>query len=288
MGILLVIVSVVGGAALWLWLVLRFDKFEPEPLGTVLLVGLGAGLAGFFFAGMHNSLFDAFLGITYDHVLRWPDALASAVFVGINEELVKFWATVLLVFRLRQFNEPIDAAVYATAAALGFASFENVFYALDYGMVTLVVRLITAVPLHLGTAAVWSLGLAKAKFLGRSWFGASWPYLAVAAFIHAVYDFFIFVLPGEYSLVSLALSLVMAVGLIVFMVRRLKRLQRQSPFAPGNVCPRCDAMNHPGSRFCAYCGAPIVQEFFKLCPGCGGKSLNGDRFCAKCGQALGG
>ena len=286
MDVLLVIASVVAGSALWLWLVLRYDKFEPEPLRIVLLVSLGAGLAGFFFAGLHNAVFDAFLGVGLDQTLPWPQALSMALFVGVNEELVKFWATVLLIFRLRELDEPIDAVVYGTAAALGFATFENLFYTLDYGLGTLVLRLITAVPLHLGTAALWSLGIAKARFLGRGYFAASWLYLAAAAAIHAGYDFFIFALPGEWELLSLALSLVMAVALIVFMLRRLKRLQRQSPFARGNICPRCGAVNPGASRFCARCGAPTLLEFFTICPSCSGKALKTDRFCAHCGGAL--
>lgn len=288
MTIAIVIVSVLVGSAIWLWLLMRFDKFEPEPLRLVLLIALGAGLAGFFFAGLNNSIFHAFLGISFlDDAMPLPEALASALFVGINEELVKFSATVLMVFKLREMDEPIDAIIYATAAALGFATFENFAYTLEYGLPSLVIRLITAVPLHLGTAAIWGLGIAKARFIkGGGYFSASWGYLAVAAVIHAAYDFFIFVIPGRYMLASLGLSFAIAVALIVFMLRRLKHLQRQSPFAPGNVCPRCDGINAPDARFCAACGTAIVQEFFIVCETCSVKALKTDRFCAQCGARL--
>jgi protease PrsW len=66
---------------------------------------------------------------------------------------------------MKQFNEPADALVYSMTVALGFAMLENIEYMLRYDCFSLYVRQFNAVPLHLGLAAIWGMGIAKAKFL---------------------------------------------------------------------------------------------------------------------------
>src|SRR5262245_34189663 len=47
-------------------------------------------------------------------------------------------------------------------------------------------------------------------------------------------------------------------------------------------CPRCQADNRDGARFCRECGA----TFAAVCPGCGAKVEAGSKFCDSCGAAL--
>jgi class 3 adenylate cyclase/tetratricopeptide (TPR) repeat protein len=47
-------------------------------------------------------------------------------------------------------------------------------------------------------------------------------------------------------------------------------------------CPRCEADNRTGRRFCAACGAPLVL----VCPACGFSNELGERFCGGCGVQL--
>jgi len=85
--------------------------------------------------------------------------------VGLNEEFFKAFAAVILLRRLKDFNEPADALVYSMTVALGFAMLENIEYVPRYGFFSVYVRQFNAVPLHLGLAAIWGMGIAKAKFL---------------------------------------------------------------------------------------------------------------------------
>ncbi len=47
-------------------------------------------------------------------------------------------------------------------------------------------------------------------------------------------------------------------------------------------CPRCQADNRDGARFCRECGA----TFAAVCPSCGAKVEAGSKFCDSCGAAL--
>jgi class 3 adenylate cyclase/tetratricopeptide (TPR) repeat protein len=47
-------------------------------------------------------------------------------------------------------------------------------------------------------------------------------------------------------------------------------------------CPRCQAENREGRRFCADCGA----SFSLACPSCGFSNEPGEKFCGGCGQPL--
>jgi len=50
----------------------------------------------------------------------------------------------------------------------------------------------------------------------------------------------------------------------------------------GMKCPRCQADNRDGARFCRACGA----TFTAACPSCGAKVEAGSKFCDSCGAAL--
>ncbi|MGH7392681.1 MAG: double zinc ribbon domain-containing protein, partial [Candidatus Rokuibacteriota bacterium] len=48
------------------------------------------------------------------------------------------------------------------------------------------------------------------------------------------------------------------------------------------ICPRCQAANQEGRRFCGRCGGRLPRA----CPACGFANDAGDRFCGGCGAAL--
>lgn len=50
----------------------------------------------------------------------------------------------------------------------------------------------------------------------------------------------------------------------------------------GVQCPRCQAFNEPGSRFCGQCGQGIQNT---VCS-CGAAISAGAKFCGQCGSTL--
>src|SRR5262245_18853591 len=47
-------------------------------------------------------------------------------------------------------------------------------------------------------------------------------------------------------------------------------------------CPRCQAENPPGMRFCGQCAAPLAA----VCPSCGASNPPGHKFCGQCAAPL--
>ncbi len=100
------------------------------------------------------------------NAILWA-AWQAFVVAAITEEWLKFETVKLGVWKHPEFDEPMDAVIYAVAAALGFAAIENVVYALNAGSSTialLFMRGLLSVPLHAITGAFIGIGIAKWKF----------------------------------------------------------------------------------------------------------------------------
>jgi RsiW-degrading membrane proteinase PrsW (M82 family)/ribosomal protein L40E len=275
---------------LWVWVVRRYDRLQPEPIKVLLRVGLLGGLLSIVPAIICNTLVDHFLGLSgfigdASRRITLPLALASAVFIGINEETWKFLATLRLVRRLPEFDEPIDGMIYAMTVALGFAAVENIEYMVRYGAGVLVTRSLLSVPIHLACAAIWGYGLARARFISKHkrYFTTALPYLLAAAGVHAAFDFFVFLRTWTILLVF---------PLLIFIVwysnRKLHYLRDQALCLTGNICQHCEKCNAVQAKFCTQCGLPLDGggEFFQICGNCQVRVPRNASYCFKCGNKL--
>ena len=59
--------------------------------------------------------------------------------------------------------------------------------------------------------------------------------------------------------------------------------QAESLQTPALICPSCQTVCAPGSRFCNLCGTPLTK---RTCPDCGSDIAPGSKFCAHCGKPL--
>lgn len=140
----------------WLRYFYRKDQLEPEPKRMIFRMFI-VGLLIFFPAALIERPFAHF---GYGLVL---------VIAPVVEELCKFLAVQQLVYKNREFDEPMDGIVYAASVALGFASLENLGYlieALNSGVFvsTYVLRAILSVPGHVLFSSLWGYTLGLAKF----------------------------------------------------------------------------------------------------------------------------
>jgi protease PrsW len=283
------IISFLISIIFWLWIIRKYDRFEREPLKTILLFLIIGGLISMIPAGFFNLLFGKMIHFDFDPEGFIDPGLEKLIwfygFVGINEEFWKAAATVLLIRRLKNFNEPADALVYSMTVAFGFSVFENIDYTARLGFVTFFIRQFNAVPLHIGLAAIWGIGIARAKFIKKGNYMVSMaPYLLIAAFLHFIYNL------SATQIISPAVSLilpsVMAIFLIAYAVRKIKRYSAEGPFSGMLICHHCQAMNTTDARICKQCGHELELEFYDLCGTCNARVSKNAEICPKCGAVM--
>lgn len=282
--------AIIFGTGIWLYILRRYDRIEPEDLRHLINVAVLGGLASVLVAALANEGVSRALGIRAsvfldaEHIPLQKLLIFTGI-VGFAEEICKATATVYVTRRFGDLDEPIDAMIYAMTVGLGFAAFENALYATRYGNEVLLVRFLWPVPAHMAYAALWGYGLALARFVypDRSWVEVMWPSVLVAGAVHAASNFLLFMQESYTALISLA-----ALGVLAYLAhQRLTKLIAESPFLEPGECPVCRNLNPPRAEHCVHCGAPLQEtEIFVTCE-CGNARVNihGDH-CPSCGRVL--
>ena len=90
------------------------------------------------------------------------------------EEGLKFFILFYFVYRMRDFNEPIDGIVYGVCVSLGFATLENIYYVYvlpEYFQTTplslAILRAFSAVPAHAAFGAFMGYFFMKYAFISK-------------------------------------------------------------------------------------------------------------------------
>lgn len=217
------------------------DKLEPEPIAFVLGMYLLGGLV-------------ALPAVLAERPLAaWP-VFALVVATPVLEEGVKFLLVRHTIYRHAEFDEPMDGIVYAAAAALGFATAENVLYLWtgpigpeplspllagwlpEYAVgVTFMLRAMLSVPGHALWSTVWGYALGRARFMAA---GPAATRLVAGAFVAAC------ALHGLHNLLTLLSPWVGLAGLSVlafvlwrWLNRNIAVALRESPFHPDAAVP---------------------------------------------------
>lgn len=163
------------------------DKYEKEPIKLLLFALLAGGLTVIpilfverFLAGFTNS---------------FPGLLSAAwnafVVAAFSEELFKYLALFLLIWKSPEFNEKFDGIVYAVFISLGFAAVENVLYVIQGGISTGLMRAVTAVPAHAIFGVTMGFYFGMAKFYAKQQKTLKFKALAYPILLHGIYDFII-------------------------------------------------------------------------------------------------
>ncbi|TFH26864.1 MAG: PrsW family intramembrane metalloprotease [Bacteroidia bacterium] len=200
------------------------DKYEKEPLrmlAKALLAGVLIILPVIFVERWLSSAspFSGKVGAAAWHAF---------VVAGSTEEVFKYLALYLLIWKSPSFNEKFDGIVYAVFVSLGFAAVENVMYVMDGGLQTAAIRALTAVPAHaiFGVSMGYYLGIAhmyeelRKQYLLRA--------IAIPVLLHGIYDFFLMAEIGW----LLILFIPYVVWLYVMGIKKMKVLSDASVFKP--------------------------------------------------------
>lgn len=141
--------------------IVRADKYEREPLAPLLACFILGGVATIPAITAERWAF-SWAGPQPFPLLE--TALLSFGALALSEESAKMLVLLAVVFPRRFFNEPLDGIVYAVLIAMGFATWENIAYADRFGLQTVLLRSLTAVPAHLAFAIVQGYFAGLAKF----------------------------------------------------------------------------------------------------------------------------
>jgi RsiW-degrading membrane proteinase PrsW (M82 family) len=118
-------------AALWLVFFYQQDRLEPEPVGNVVrMFVIGLALAGSIGIPVTDQLFGVQNWLYRDPLTTW---VGSIFITGAVAAFIIYAAVRYFMFDEPEFDERTDGVVYATAAALGYATALNLQFILANG-----------------------------------------------------------------------------------------------------------------------------------------------------------
>jgi len=158
------------------------DRYEKEPVG-MLLRSLFFGMLIILPVVAVETILGRYSGI-FPGMTR--TAYVAFIVAGFTEELFKFAALHLTIWRNKNFNERFDGIVYAVFISLGFAWIENIMYVFQHGFSTGMLRAFTAVPAHAIFGVSMGFYFSKAKFVNKAYLPMA---LIMPIVLHGVYDF---------------------------------------------------------------------------------------------------
>lgn len=170
------------------WLFLLSLRYRPDREGKrMILKTFLLGMVICTPAGFLNTWLASAIPTSEDS--SWVSHFILFMFVvGPNEEGMKFLILWSEVFRRWRFRTEMDGIIFATASALGFATYENALYMLKFGIKVLWPRAWACALAHMGFSAIFGyyLGLAKSKkYNPRPCIVEG---LVLAAVFHGLYD----------------------------------------------------------------------------------------------------
>jgi RsiW-degrading membrane proteinase PrsW (M82 family) len=227
LNVLMVIVPIVLPVIFWAAYHYYKDRHMPEPVGNLVLC-FGLGILSFY-VGKLMYLGLGLIGLRFD-----PFALAessragllaySVLAIGGIEELAKLLPFLIVVLRLKAFDEPVDGIIYAAFIALGFASVENIQYLQYVTGLEMIGRGFASPLVHIMFASIWAYNIGLASLHEKRLAIVVLKYLGLAALAHGIYDFIIIALP----LSALPLSALLILAIWLWRMHLIRELHRQA------------------------------------------------------------
>ena len=157
--------------------------------------------------------------------------------IALTEELFKYAVVRVSIFHSKELDEPLDIMLYMVVAALGFAAVENVLYlfmpitGLSFNDIVVAavtvsfIRFIGATFLHTLCSALVGYFLARATLRAHNGRSLVLLGMALATFLHGLYDFSIMRLPEPFSFfIPMAVIIVLA-GFMIYDFDEIKKIK---------------------------------------------------------------
>ena len=201
------------------------DKYEKEPTSLLLSSFLYGAIVSIIITTVIYYVLDIILPLK-DEFSIWQQFVKAFFVVGLVEEFSKYFIVRYYAQPKSQFNEPFDGIVYAVMISMGFAATENIFYVVEGGLPTAIIRSFTAVPAHATFGILMGYYMGKAKF-SKNKALMNITGLLLATLFHGAYDFFLFIefIPGIW--IGAFISLIIG---IIISKRAIKKHQERSQF----------------------------------------------------------
>lgn len=208
------------------------EDIDPEPKRLVIYTFT----AGVFVSVIVLVFQYLFQSVVTDGVRNTILSIAVLAFI---EEFFKFIAAYWAVRRDRAFNEPIDAMIYMIAAALGFATVENIFVLANSlwtvtgspvaaVLETTALRLIGATLLHTLASAIVGYYWAKGCLRNKEKTFILWGVLIGTA-VHVAFNYLILTFQNKNLLVYPSIFLLVIVFFVLMEFERLRSVRIRSP-----------------------------------------------------------
>lgn len=220
MSIGLALALIFGPAAFWIAYAYYHDRGRPEPLVLAAFSYFLGFLSGWLCLHAYDLLLPA-LGLSADvervQGLSLEFLLYCLLVVGLVEELFKFLPFLAAITRFSDFNDESDGIFYATACAVGFASYENLFYLPLLSGFALYGRAFASPLSHAVFASLWGHWVGVARVRRQGLWPAAVKGVGLAALVHGLFDFLN---------LSPALRILSALLLLIAWLWRIRTVER--------------------------------------------------------------
>ena len=159
--------------------------------------------------------------------------------IGPSEEACKYFTFKRNIFNDRQFDHTYDGVVYGAAAALGFATLENVLYVLQYGALTGLFRAVLSVPLHAFTGILMGYNFGISKYIKYNNLinavnnkNPQRRAFLISVVVHGMFDFLLFATkatdaPENFEYVAIAGVIGIMIFVYVLMFKIINKASKQ-------------------------------------------------------------
>ncbi|MEK7564340.1 MAG: PrsW family glutamic-type intramembrane protease [Patescibacteria group bacterium] len=188
----ILLIAFLGGilpSLIWLWFWLKEDKKRSEPKGLLTIIFILGMLAVVCVLPIQRFIQAHTLANDWQ-IVYWAGA----------EEIIKYLAVLIIVYKTKYVDEPIEWPIYLITAALGFAALENTLFLIKplategatVSLLTGQLRFLGATLLHTVSSGILGISLGMSFYLtGLKRLWHIFIGLVLAITLHTTFNFFI-------------------------------------------------------------------------------------------------